>query len=211
MCKVKEYSSKTNDELQTNPGLRNKLLYFRKKCLVSLGRSNYAIDQNRGIETWEKGTCITASITLCRDCVRGRRMRQVLGNVAATKTNREGRARKGQPTEPRTSFASPIFLGVVVAVGELRADAVKGFSGSEMVSDLMNQVSILNLHNMRHFLWSLQSHLVSSKLTWELYTVLSPSIFTSCEQYCLLPDPSQGNAVRLHSPRLLSCFCVFYS
>ena len=54
-------------------------------------------------------------------------MRQVLGNVAATKTNRErGRARKGQPTEPRTSFASPIFLGVVVAVGELRADAVKG-------------------------------------------------------------------------------------
>ena len=51
MCKVKEYSSKTNDELQTNPGLRNKLLYFRKKCLVSLGRSNYAIDQNRGIET----------------------------------------------------------------------------------------------------------------------------------------------------------------
>ena len=62
-----------------------------------------------------------------------------------------GRARKGQPTEPRTSFASPaspIFLGVVVAVGELRADAGKGFSGSEMVSDLMNQVSILNLHNM---------------------------------------------------------------
>ena len=44
-----------------------------------------------------------------------------------------GRARKGQPTEPRTSFASPIFLGVVVAVGELRADAVKGFSGSEML------------------------------------------------------------------------------
>ena len=40
-----------------------------------------------------------------------------------------GRARKGQPTEPRTSFASPaspIFLGVVVAVGELRADTVKG-------------------------------------------------------------------------------------
>ena len=51
MCKVKEYSSKTNDELQTNPGLRNKLLYFCKKYLVSLGRSNYAIDQNRGIET----------------------------------------------------------------------------------------------------------------------------------------------------------------
>ena len=37
-----------------------------------------------------------------------------------------GRARKGQPTEPRTSFASPIFIGVVVAVGESWADAVKG-------------------------------------------------------------------------------------
>ena len=123
-----------------------------------------------------------------------------------------GRARKGQPTEPRTSFASPIFLGVVVAVGELRADAVReydGFSVSEMVSE-----SKLNSQLAQHvtFPFDLFNRTFFRANSHESCTVLSPSIFTSCEQYCLCLLPLSGECGSFAlSLLLLSCFCVFYS